>query len=121
MAYDGIDGKHHEYFERNTDYEWQPGERRGFDDGYGERGYDPPADDSPERDDYDIRFSNGAYIRMDEEYPGLHDATVALHENGHSSAEDTINWLLASAEDKHRWARAGELDGFEFTSRTVYG
>lgn len=117
----------HEYFERNTDGpEWSYQQRRGFDDAYEGHGYHPPRygpdeDLEQEREDYDLGFENGGYMVLEDEYPGISEATALMHTDGKSSQEDIIHWLLAPIEQKYRWDRGGYLAGYELNGKTIYG
>lgn len=97
-------------------------ELAGFDDGYGQRGYQGFRHREV-IEDYDTGFENGAYSLLEEVHPGLSEATAEMHVSGKSGPEDTIVWLFLPVESKLRWARNGELAGFEEALRsgsTVY-
>ncbi|MGB3635736.1 MAG: hypothetical protein WA982_17000 [Rubrobacteraceae bacterium] len=126
MARNGVE-KPHEQFEAKTAYEWSPETRRGFDDAYGERGFNPPGDGeiTEEREEYEQGFEHGGYTLLEENYPGVSEATSDMHLATHSSIEDTINWLLVPVDKKYGSDFSEELAAYLSEMRekrkTVYG
>lgn len=111
--------KPHEIFERNTDGpEWSDEQRRGFDDAYEDRPYNPP---TISQENYDFGFQAAAYTVLEESYPGIIETTSLMHDKAKSSDNDMIDWLFLSAEEKKAWDPEGYLVGFEFTAKTIYG
>ena len=126
MSQNGVE-RPHEKYEARTAYKWSSETRRGFDDAYGQRGFNPPGDGevTGEREEYEQGFEHGGYELLEENYPGLSEETSEMHVATHSSIEDTINWLLQPVDEKYGADFSEELASYlkEMRERrkTVYG